>query len=244
MIITFSGTGNSAAVASRLDSELDHNRCVIWVCPVHAWGLPHVVLDAIDKWPVSPMGFKTVGEPTDNAEHWLVLTCGDDVGRAPDMWRKALKKKGLPAKSAFSVRMPNTYVNLPGFDVDSPQVADAKLKAMPLRVKHIANAINEDLPGDDVVPGTFPAFKTKILYPFFNALLMSPSRFKVSDKCIKCGICAQACPVNNINIEDDGPVFGPDCTTCMACYHACPGKCINRTFTGRHGQYRIKLPQD
>lgn len=244
MIICFSGTGNSAAVAGQLADTLGHSNCVIWICPVHAWGLPRIVLDAIDKWPATPEGFTIAGESKPNVQHWLVLTCGDDVGHAPDMWRKALTKKGLTAKYAFSVRMPNTYVNLPGFDIDSPQVATEKLRAMPGRVKEIAAAIAEDRPGDDVVPGSFPGVKTKFLYPVFNALLMSPKRFKVSDDCTKCGLCAKRCPVNNINLDRHGPVFGPKCTTCMACYHACPGKCINRTFTKAHGQYRVKSPQD
>lgn len=38
----------------------------------------------------------------------------------------------------LSVIMPNTYVLMKGFDVDTPEVADAKLKAMPDRVAHIA----------------------------------------------------------------------------------------------------------
>lgn len=243
MIVCFSGTGNSAAVARQLSPKLEGKNCIVWVCPVHAWGLPRVVLDAIVNWPEIPTEFTVIGEHPEDAPHWLVLTCGDDVGRAPEMWRKALAKKGLTAKGAFSVRMPNTYVNLPGFDVDTPQVVDEKLKAMPARVEAIAAAIAKDRPGDDVVPGAFPGFKTKMLYPIFNALLMSPKRFKVNEGCTRCGVCARACPMHNITMCESVPTFGPHCTTCMACYHACPGKHINRPFTHPHGQYRYYIPR-
>lgn len=240
MIICFSGTGNSAAVARLLDKHLDHSRRIIWVTPVHAWGLPHVVTEAIGQWPGPFAGMKVIGTAAQDAPHWLVLTCGDDVGRAPAMWRNVLHKQGLEARSAYSVRMPNTYVNLPGFDVDSPAVEKGKLDAMPGRVQEIAKAIAAQKAGDDVVPGAFPAFKTKVLNPIFNALLMSPKCFRVNERCKRCGSCAKACPVGNITMTENGPVFGAKCTTCMACYHICPGKCISRPCTKGKGQYRFR----
>ena len=239
MIVCFSGTGNSAAVARILDKTLDHSDHVVWVSPVHAWGLPRMVLQAIYDWPTLPPYISSLGTPKPDANHWLVLTCGDDVGRTPDVWRNALKRKGIKAKSAFSVRMPNTYVNLPGFDVDSQPIAQSKLNAMPDRVAAIAAAIAANKDDDDVIPGRMASFKTRVLNPLFNYLLMSPKRFTVNDNCTKCGICASECPVNNITMTPTGPTFGTQCTTCMACYHACPSHCINRPLTKNHGQYRI-----
>lgn len=100
MIIYFTGTGNSRLVAERLhecyhpdDKQRNKLYClegdrllhpgrqlletadgslVIWVFPVYSWGVPPVVLRFIDK-----VRFKGA----EKARHYMVCTCGDDVGR-------------------------------------------------------------------------------------------------------------------------------------------------------------------
>ena len=125
MILCFTGTGNSLAVARHLAARFGDNIAdiaqapaiparerVIWVCPVYAWGLPRIV----DR-------YIAVSSLAHTGTHYLVLTCGDDVGRTDRLWREALVKAGAQdIRGAWSVQMPNTYVALPGFDVDSPEL--------------------------------------------------------------------------------------------------------------------------
>ena len=46
--------------------------------------------------------------------------------------------------------------------------------------------------------------------------------FSVRKNCIGCGKCARLCPLNDISIVDDRPVWGKNCTHCMACICHCP----------------------
>ena len=121
MILCFTGTGNSRLVALELQRHIGGE--VVMVCPVYSWGLPPVVNRFIRRSKI---------KGAHEAPHFLVCTCGDDVGRADDRWRKLVGRRGWSPRGAFSVTMPNTYVCMSGFDTDTPEVADAKVAAMPI----------------------------------------------------------------------------------------------------------------
>ena len=231
MIILFSGTGNSLHIANILSETLgdrivklpvkdnvvdclDNDR-VIWVFPVYSWGVPPVVARWIAELSIAG---------ADKAVHHAVMTCGDDVGMADRMWRKAIEKRGWKAAGAYSVIMPNTYVLMKGFDVDSPEVASEKIEAASPRTKAIAESIlkNGSARIAEVVRGAFPWVKTKIIYPWFVRFDMSPKPFHSTDACVGCGLCAQACPLSNILMVESRPQWGDNCALCLGCYHTCP----------------------
>lgn len=229
MIIWFSGTGNSRLVAEGLsdclrDSSLvrinadapdvlsvPEGESVIWVFPVYSWGVPPVVRKYIRRLTING-----------GARHFMVCTCGDDCGLTYDMWRKLIRRRGWCAGGGFSVEMPNTYVSLPGFDVDSPEVVRKKLDACGERIKIVGRAIRVGSRIDTTVRGKFAWFKTRIIYPFFMRFLMSPKPFHYTDACVECGKCVRICPLGNIVMEKAGPKWGKDCAGCLACYHVCP----------------------
>lgn len=47
------------------------------------------------------------------------------------------------------------------------------------------------------------------------------------NKCIGCGICERVCPVNNIKIENEKPIWLHKCEMCFACDEWCPQKAIH-----------------
>ena len=44
--------------------------------------------------------------------------------------------------------------------------------------------------------------------------------------CIGCGKCEKLCPLNNITLQNARPVWGSNCTQCMACICYCPTRAI------------------
>lgn len=174
MIICFSGTGNSLAVAKEL-AALAHytvwqlgeplssppaiapGENIVWVMPCHSWGMPKWMAKVLKTLPL-------VG--AEQSDHYLVMTCGDDIGLAHLQWRNAIKRKGWKPVGTYSVAMPNTYILLPGFDVDAPEVANHKLQEMPSRVTKIWHGIKCRARVDDVVRGAVPWIKTRLVYPF------------------------------------------------------------------------------
>lgn len=252
MLYYFSGTGNSRYAATHLARRIDDTATDLCaapqpipaadtlglVCPVYAWGLPDVVSDFIAALP------RTATPPT---YVFALLTCGDDIGRSDRMLRRALARQGYPLHAVFSLQMPNTYIGLPGFDVDSHEVVARKLAAASARLAHIATAVAARQSVTDVVPGSMAWCKSHLLRPLFRQWLSGHRMLRVSpSRCTHCGTCQRRCPMGNVSLNDEGlPQFGTRCTFCLSCYHHCPAHAISVRPAGHHkGQQHLdKTPE-
>lgn len=257
MIICFSGTGNTLFAAERIAGKLhthvfrlegerllepesvfvdtdDSGEDVIWAFPTYSWGLPPVVVEFIKKF--------RAGAALAGARHFMLTTCGDDMGLADRQWRGLMARRGFRAAAAYSVIMPNTYVCMKGFDVDSPETVRAKLDAAAGRLDEIADSMMHG--GSDMLHrGSFAWIKTRIIYPWFVRHEMSPRPFHATGACTGCGTCARLCPMENITMDkNDGaptPRWGSRCAMCLRCYHACPHHAVayGRTTDGKGRQW-------
>ena len=251
MIIYFSGTGNSAWVAKQLAEELhdtahalsslDPMRMADWplsadepvgfVFPVYAWAPPRIVRDFVRLLPATAPSYV-----------YFVCTCGDDTGQTAQVFAGDLKAQGWPCQVGFSVFMPNTYICLPGFDVDNQATVDFKLTNARPRIRFIAEEVRRRVAtrGMHCFEGTSPWLKTCVLGNAFEHFLMSPKPFHATDACIGCSTCVNVCPTHNIQLANQRPVWGDQCTHCLACYHACPTHALHygkRTLN--KGQFRL-----
>lgn len=250
MIFFFSGTGNSRYLAHRLGESLGDevremsfqamrsladiaDERVVWVFPVHSWGMPKLVVEFMAR----------VSAPA-SSRHFMVCSCGDDIGLTHRQWRAQVESRGWVPVGAYSVIMPNTYVLLPGFDVDAKEVEGEKLSRVPERIDDIAKRIRLGREGDDVHPGDFSGLKSRVLYPLFERFMQSPRPFRCdSTRCYGCGKCAAHCPMGNITLDGDRrPVWGDNCTMCLSCYHVCPVHAVEYgSRTKNKGQYLCPL---
>lgn len=249
MIFYFSGTGNSRWVANQISQaqqedlvfipqalrqatttfELKEDEKVGFVFPVYSWGPPLIVLEFIKKLTLLNYQSQYV---------FFVCTCGDDTGLTRQEFCHALEARGIKCNAGFSVIMPNNYVILPGFDVDTKEVEKRKLAEAVPAVKQVNEGIGRRCGEFRCYEGSAPWLKTKVLNPLFNRFGISAKPFHVTDACIGCKNCETACPVGNIVLTEGMPVWGRECTSCLACYHVCPKHAVQYgKRTKGKGQY-------
>lgn len=239
MILYFSGTGNSRYVAEKLAEllgeelvNMESSRSLPAmtddeplgiVFPVYAWGLPRIVTDYLANKQIT------------NKFVWTVMTCGDDMGYADVILEKTIKRR---VDAAYSLKMPNTYVSLPGFDVDSPELATKKIKETESQLPRIAESIRNKENCSELTRGDMAWMKTYVLRPLFDKFLVTDKFFKTTPDCSSCGLCAKQCPAKDIVMTAGVPTWqSKDCTGCLRCYHKCPKRAIEwGKFTKNKGQ--------
>lgn len=238
MILYFSGTGNSQFAAEQVAQQLGERAFSIegndlpttlsegeslgLVFPVYAWGLPYIVETFILQRLCAFRG-KT---------HylWALITCGDDIGYADRFLQKTLLQGlGVKADAIFSVQMTETYICLPGFDVDTPEVSRTKVGKALLTLQSFVPDIKAKRNVLRVYRGPIPHIYTYILRPIFRRWLMTDRYFHVdASACSHCGRCAKQCPAQDIKMTDGIPTWQSDaCITCLRCFHHCPTRAID-----------------
>lgn len=256
MLFYFSGTGNSEFVATTLANFLNLKKYfipsvdpeeftyiedkLVFVFPVYSWGVPPL----IDSFLLSlPQSFYESAN-LNNINIDCIMVCGDEVALAPEMFNKLLKKVNLTLNSIWSIIMPNNYVLLPGFDVDSKSLEQKKLTDCKGRILEIAQALQRGDRIIDVTRGKMAWLKTKCIFPFFKRWGIFPKKWRYGNTCISCGKCAKVCPMVNVKMENGHPIWGSRCCSCLSCYHVCPVHSVEYgSFTSKKGQYWFPLKQ-
>lgn len=226
MIFYFSGTGNSEWVAKEIASRTGNEAVNIigaggkafrfekgqtagLVFPVYSWAPPEVVLKFARN--IEANGAYT----------FVVCTYGAEAGRTVKMLNNALR-----LDSAWGIAMPNNYMFLSGFDVESEADVQRMLANASAQIPVISKAVAEKEIGIfDVHEGENFMAKMPIAF-FFNHFGRGTKPFYVTDDCNACGLCAKMCPTKTITIADGKPRWGKKCYQCLSCINRCPQRAI------------------
>ena len=250
---------------------LKENERLGFVFPVHGWRVPKLVREFIGKMKVQraepdaernsvSAESKTSSDAERNSASarnqpfaFCVCTAGDSIGLTIENLNEVISQNpSLQAlgitkvSSSYSLIMPESYVGLPFMDVDTKEKEIRKKSKSAQELAVICEEIFDRKEGvNRLVKGPIPWFFTKIVGGFFENVLITDKRFHVEkDKCVKCGICANVCPVGDIkggHGEYPEWLHHKDCLTCFTCYHHCPHHAIEfGNQTQKKGQYYFK----
>lgn len=257
MIYYFSGTGNSKYVAkclaenlksdftnicdyidnlnSKKSFELDsfNDEIIGFVCPVHSWGPAIMMIKFLQL-----AKFKNINP---NAKKFVVFVCGDTCGNSRDIINKSLKINNLQTQKVFSVQMPNNYIVMKGFGIDSKELQEQKIQNAKPMIDKICESILGKSDFENYVIGTKPGLKSGLIYPLFKKFATSDKNFYVDENCISCKQCVGFCEQKNITFENNKPKWNHNCSQCLSCIHRCPKSAIQYgKITKESGRYFFK----
>ena len=232
MVLYFTGTGNSRYLARRIAEGLemplyDLNACikagdtapvqtgrdVVLVTPTYAWRIPRVVSEWLGKTALT--GAERI---------WFVMDCGSEIGNAAKFNRILAEQKRLQYRGTAQIVMPENYIAM--FKAPEREEAESIVRAAEPAIADAIVCLKEKKPFPATRSNLYDRFMSSAVNPIFYRLFVKAAAFQVRDACIGCGQCADRCPLNNITIRAGRPVWGNDCTHCMACICYCPTEAI------------------
>ena len=225
-ICFFTASGNCLYVAGRIggrllsipqlmrqnEMEIEDNAVGI-VCPVYAVEMPMMVREFIGKAHIVTDYF------------FFIYTYGMGYGEAFAHVELAARNAGLKLSYINAVQMVDNY--LPIFKMQE------QIDTLPQKnVEGQIEKVREDIAARKtaavrITPETtrrMAMYSKQYAEPILRR--ETAQEYIVTDRCIRCGVCAKVCPANNITVTDKVS-FADRCEVCYACLHNCPKQAIH-----------------
>ncbi len=248
MVFYFSGTGNSRFVARRIAKavgqeavditaytktmerpEFTESGVYVFVCPSYMSAPARAMTDFLG-WAGFPEGIKA----------YFIVTCAASMGITPKVYSELCEQKGLEYMGSAQVEMPQNYIAL--FTTKKVEENIDILEKAEIEIDRIIGLIVNGEVLETKKIGSLEYSVTKWVRDIYYKDFMKTKKFKATDKCIACRKCVKVCPLSNITMKDNRPVWGNKCTHCMACINQCPKDAIEYG-KGTVGKPRYKGPE-
>ena len=240
IVFYFSGTGNCLKVAKTIVNDLGSGEIVSmarqdnyalkkqydtigFVYPTYFWGLPKKIIEFVEALNIATK---------QNAYYYSIATFGGIPGNAVcQLYDLLLKKHNIKLSYGQKLKMFANYVV--AYDMSEKvekitKKSNAKLSPIIAAIKNRKkNRINK-------LTRIFGSLNRD----FVKNVSGMDRDFVVNNNCTGCGICREVCPVKNIEMENNRPLFKHNCEQCVACIQFCPQRSIDyKDQTQKRGRY-------
>ena len=213
MVLYFTGTGNSRYLARRIAEGLEMPLYDLNAC-----------IKAGDTAPVQTGRDVVLVTPTYAERIWFVMDCGSEIGNAAKYNRQLAVQKQLQYMGTAQIIMPENYIAM----FNAPQKEQAK-SIVEQAEPELQKVLTRLRAGQQFPPprdNLYDRLMSGPVNPVFYRFFVKAEAFRATGACIGCGKCVELCPLNNIHLENGKPVWGKNCTHCMACICYCPKEAI------------------
>ena len=230
MILYFSGTGNSLAIARNIaqstndrvmtlteavQQELTAEKRIGLVYPSYDFNMPPAVRLLLPQLKISA-----------DAYVFVIISCGAQAGNCIWTAKRLLRKQGVRLAYSHKVRVPDNSAIAFG---RNPNNQIWKFERFAFRLERIIADVKVERHELHFNGWSFLGWLMG--QTFLEKGMIRTLGPKVNtDKCIGCGICEKVCPINNIVVNEKADI-GKHCTLCFGCVHFCPQQAI--TTNGR-----------
>lgn len=186
------------------------------VFPVYMFKPPRIVLEFVRKMPKADYTY-------------AVATYGTMPGKPLTVFKNIMMKQGNTLSAGYLIPLVSNFIVLPKTKSKASvekafKNAEAKAQQIGQNVQKKTSYFDTETPGIIVKPVSWIGFN-----PLYRKIPELDKRFSVNSRCNKCGTCRDVCPVQNVKITTESPVFLHHCEMCFACINWCPQNAINWT---------------
>lgn len=239
-IYYFSGTGNSLAVARDMADKLNARLISVFSTmdqesistEADAIGFVFPIYDF--KPPLAVENFIRKLRNISSKYLFAVCTYGITPFRSLKYLNKVVESCGGHLSAGFAVSMPHNGI---GSSAITTTQQERMFENWKNKLEEICEYIYTGKKGKiESSCLFFSILHPKIirmvpsLLKFLRQVLLKGTEslaFISSENCDGCRICERICPVKNIEIIDNRPVWSDHCTGCFACLHWCPKEAIS-----------------
>ncbi len=230
VVLYFTGTGNCLYVARQLAGkegeilsipqlmrkkqfEIEADEIGL-VYPIYGHMPPYMVREFIKKAQLK-------------AEYkFAVLTYGMRKCNAVEIWDGISRKAGNVFDYIGTIIMVDNW--LPNFDMNEQMKIDKHIPENLAKItSDLSNRRRWHEPVTQEEREQHEGFMSLSgLDPEVGFLMKADRSFRVTDDCIRCGICTYVCPRGNYQLTGQGVKMQGDCEFCFACIQNCPQRAI------------------
>ena len=234
MILYFSATGNTEFIAQEIAKRLD-DECINLLdrlknndhSVLHS-DKPFVICAPVYVCEMPMFMAKYLKEQTFTGSNdvYFIFTSGGYCGISGVLAESMFKKKNMNVHGYAEFKMPRNYVANDHYPMQPKDEIEARIRECYMQLDGVVSTIRS---GGTLTARPVALWEILVTVPFtpvWAKLKLTAKDFYSTDACIGCGKCAKLCPLNNIKIENKKPIWGNQCTHCMACIGNCPTRAI------------------
>ncbi|MGN1317696.1 MAG: EFR1 family ferrodoxin, partial [Lachnospirales bacterium] len=215
MIFYFTGTGNSKFIANKIGACLGEKTVDIgvasknneysydcseeqnigFVFPTYGFCMPSIVSEFITNMELDNL--------PESVYVFAVNNCGSAQGRALYDFNKKLMDKNITLNYCRSIVFPDNYIVM--YNVPEDKELRKILRSANIKLANVINNVLRNKNSLELNRGVMtPIYKVMNLV--FVKFLNGTKKFNVNNECVGCGMCADICNSQAIEIKEGKPV--------------------------------------